>query len=389
MTAPATGPWSTGDRPRAAYVHVPFCARRCGYCNFTVVAGRLDLVGNYLRAIDRELSEYGEPAPIDTLFFGGGTPTQLAAPDLAALGRRVVAAFPLRAGYEWSLEANPLDLDPGRLSVLAELGVNRISLGAQSLRTDKLRVLERDHLPADVGQAVGGVRKALPGSRLSLDLIFGAPGETLSAWLSDLEAALALEPDHLSTYGLTFERGTTFWGRRLRGELAPLGEELEREMYLAAVERLTALGWEHYEVSNFARPGARCRHNEVYWDAREYFAVGPGAARYVAGERQVNHRSTSTYLARTLAGQSPVAERERLGAQDRAREALVLGLRRLAGIDEATFTARFGYTPATLGGPALDQFLDQGLLERCAGSLRLTRAGLVVSDALWPAFLRC
>ena len=227
------------------------------------------------------------------------------------------------------------------------------------------------------------------GMAVALDLIFGVPGETAEGWQADLDTALALEPDHVSTYGLTFERGTTFWNRLSHGKLARLDEELERSLFARAIDRLTAAGFEHYEVSNFARPGRRCRHNEAYWAGEQYFAAGPGATRYIAGVRESNHRSTTTYLKRVQAGQSPVAESESLALEDRARELLVFGLRRMEGVARDWFTARTGNSLDELGGESLERFLATGLLEDTGERIRLTREGLFVSDALWPDFLRC
>jgi oxygen-independent coproporphyrinogen-3 oxidase len=221
----------------------------------------------------------------------------------------------------------------------------------------------------------------------SLDLIFGVPGETLSVWRSDLQQAIDSGVPHISTYGLTFERGTQFWNRQLHGELHSLDDELEREMYALAIDMLTAAGYEHNEVSNFAKPGHRCRHNETYWSGDPFFAVGPGAARFIHGRREINHRSVTTYIRRMLAGQSPVAEVDELSPADRARELLVVGLRRLQGVDRATFTHRTGFTLEELVGKPLHRFVEQGLLSDDGQTIRLTRDGLFVSDSLWPHLL--
>jgi oxygen-independent coproporphyrinogen-3 oxidase len=263
--------------------------------------------------------------------------------------------------------------------------VNRISLGVQSFDPRKLQLLERTHGPADVRRIYPQVRAAFPS--VSLDLICAVPGETCDQWRADLEAALALEPDHLSIYTLTFEKGTTFWGRRLRGTLVPPDDESQRALLELAWDRLVGDGWEHYEVSNFARPGHRCRHNEVYWKGEPYFAVGPGAARYVDGCRATNHRSTVTYLRRVLSGSSPVAESERLSAVDRAREMLVFRLRMLEGISRAEFQQRSGCNLDELAGPQLRTFMAWGLVRDAGDRIRLTREGLLVSDALWPDLL--
>lgn len=373
--------------PRAAYLHVPFCRHRCGYCNFTLIAGREELVPRYLAALALELQQLNKPHEVDTLFFGGGTPTQLSADYLQQLFGLARQWFPLAAGGEFSVEANPLDLaDPRKIEVLAAAGVTRISLGVQSFSDRKLQLLERDHRQHDVEQAFAAARGIA--QSVSVDLIFGTPGETLAEWQTDINAALALHPDHLSTYGLTFERGTQFWNRLQREELARVEEDLERQFYEAVCDQLPAAGFEHYEVSNFAQAQQHCRHNEVYWLGGEYFAAGPGAARYLNGVREMNHRSTTTWMQRLFAGQSPVAEREELPAEDVARERLVFALRRLEGIVLAEFAATTGYEVATLIGPVLPRYLDLGLLELRGERLKLTRAGLLVSDAIWPAFLR-
>jgi oxygen-independent coproporphyrinogen-3 oxidase len=223
---------------------------------------------------------------------------------------------------------------------------------------------------------------------VSLDLIFGVPGESLDDWRRDLETAISLAPDHVSTYGLTFEKGTAFWSRLSHGELARIEEETERQMYEMAIDLLTAAGFEHYEVSNFARPGHRCRHNETYWRGGQYFAAGPGAARFIDGRRETNHRSTTTYIRRIFAGESPVAESEQLAPEDTARERLVFALRRLEGIDAEQFAAETGFSITALAGDALPRLIDLGLMEIAEGRLKLTRRGLLVSDAIWPEFLR-
>jgi oxygen-independent coproporphyrinogen-3 oxidase len=294
--------------------------------------------------------------------------------------------FPLAAGGEFSIEANPLDLTPERCDVFKEQGLTRISLGGQSFSSRKLAILERDHKPADLEKSFRAAAE-LAGS-VSLDLIFGVPNETLAEWEHDLQAALALRPQHISTYGLTIEKGTSFFPRVQRGQLVPANEDTSAVMYELAIDVLTAAGYEHYEVSNFALPGHRCRHNETYWLGRGYYAAGPGAARYVNGVREMNHRSTTTWLQRLARGESPVAEREELNAEDRARERLVFGLRRLAGIGFQEFAGETGYEVEALGGAALQRFVDQGFLEATAKTLRLTRKGLLISDSLWPHFLR-
>lgn len=394
MSSKASGDASTSDicqggmdraRPRAAYVHVPFCQHHCGYCSFTVLAGHDALIPDYLEAVERELALLQAPQPVETLYLGGGSPSHLPIPALERLLELLAAWFPLVRGGEFTVEVNPGEFDAACGELLRHYGVNRISVGAQSLRADKLRRLDRKHDPADVRLAVDVTRRM--GAHVAIDLIFAAEQESSDAWRSDLQAMLQLEPDHVSTYGLTLEKGTRFWTRRLHGTLEEVDEEAQRTMYLTAMEVLGEAGFDHYEVSNFARPGHRSRHNMTYWLGESYYGVGPGAARYVGGIRELNHRSTSTYIRRLLAGASPTAEREELSREARARERLVFGLRMLEGVDVADFARQTGFTLEELAASSIEWLVGLGMLARSGTRLQLTRQGLLVSDSLWPYLL--
>ncbi|MCA9114134.1 MAG: radical SAM family heme chaperone HemW, partial [Planctomycetaceae bacterium] len=255
MNAPADS--TAGPEPRAAYLHVPFCVHRCGYCDFTVVAGRDDLVPAWFEALETELALLETPRPVETLFLGGGTPTWLEPEDLARLLELATRWFPLLPQAEFSVEANPSGLDAGRMDVLARAGVNRISLGVQSFLDRDLELLERDHTAAQVEEVVGQLREVT--DNLSCDLIFAVPGQSLADWQHNLSTALRLGFGHISTYGLTIEKGTAFWSRSRKGQLPAVPDELERAMYETAMDHLTAAGLEQYEISSFARPGLRCR----------------------------------------------------------------------------------------------------------------------------------
>ncbi len=301
--------------PRAAYLHVPFCAHHCGYCDFAIAVGQDHQIELYLDALDAEMAMLGEPRPVRTLFIGGGTPTHLSAAQLARLLQSIRRWLPLGLGGEWSIEANPDTLDDDKVAVLADHGVTRVSLGAQSFHPHLLEVLDRRHVPAQVPQAVERVRRRI--AFVSLDLIFGAPGQTEAEWRADLAAALALAPDHVSTYGLTYEKGTPLWKRRERGQVRPLDEDAELALYSTAIDVLEAEGFAHYEISSFARPGRRCRHNEVYWANDAYFGFGMGAARYVGGRRELNMRDLNTYMRRVLSGEPATFQSEELGSEER------------------------------------------------------------------------
>ncbi len=372
-------------QPRAAYIHVPFCRHRCGYCNFTLIAGRDDLISDYLLALGHELSGLGAPRAVDTLYLGGGTPSHLPPPRLRELFECVLHWHPLAAGGELTVEVNPSDLDRDRAAVLGEFGVTRVSLGAQSFHPRKLRVLERDHAPADIFTCCDRIRDF--SGDVALDLIFAAPQETVAEFSQDLSHAVALEPVHISTYGLTYEPDTPFATRLARKQLQEVDEEDQRAMYLEAAHKLPAAGYEHYEVSNFALPSKRSRHNQVYWSGLPYYAAGPGASRYVNGRRETNYRSVPTYIRQVLSGASATWEIDELSLADRAREMLVIGLRRLEGIDRNDFHRRFGFPVDALCGESLGRLVANGLISDDGERIALTRAGLLVSDALWPELL--
>lgn len=367
-------------RPRSAYIHVPFCAHRCGYCDFTLVAGRDDLAGSYLDALELEIEHTNCCDELDTLFIGGGTPTHLQVDELDRLMRLLRDRFSLSTGAEFSVEANPAGLTDDKLDVLANGGVNRLSLGIQSFNDRDLVVLERDHHREELGPCIERVRQRF--RNVSFDLIFAVPGQTLDVWKDSLQSALQLQPDHLSTYGLTFEKGTSYWSRRNHGVLQQADEGLERDMYATAIDTLSATGFEQYEISSFARPGFRCVHNQVYWSGHPYQGFGPGAASYVDSRRMSNHRSTTTWLKQTLAGSSAVAESEQLEPDERAREFLVLSLRRLDGVSHEHFQQAMGSTLNELAGPQLSRLQEHGLISDDGELVRLTREGLFLFDTV-------
>ncbi len=370
-------PWQW---PRAAYVHIPFCARKCGYCDFASLAGAEDSADRYLSALAREMELLlGEPVEVATIFVGGGTPTRLNCRQLRRLTSILRQWLVLTPGGEWTVEANPGTLDLEKVEVLVEAGVNRVSLGAQSCQPAVLAALDRDHGRAEVERALELVRSSFP--RWSLDLIFGVPGSSLSLWLDDLEIARALGPAHLSCYGLVFEKGTALWGQWQSGQVFPVDEELERTMYEATIDRLADLGLSMYEISNFARPGHECRHNLVYWANEAYFGFGLGAARYIRGVRSVNTRDLQGYLRRIESGIPATGPSEELSPEAQARETAILMLRRVAlGIDRHQFRHRTGFDLDTLLGPTLERFKSSGHLHDDRQRVRLSREGLFIAD---------
>jgi oxygen-independent coproporphyrinogen-3 oxidase len=372
--------------PRAAYVHIPFCAHHCGYCDFAVATGQDHLVDLYLEALSMELATLQQPQRVQTIFLGGGTPTYLSAAQLARLLETIAAWLPLAEGGEFSVEANPGTLASDKIAVLADHGVNRLSLGAQSFHPQLLRVLERDHKPADVPTAVEAVRRRI--RRLSLDLIFGVPGQTLADWQNDLNQALSLKPDHVSTYGLTYEKGTRLWKQERQGEVRRLNEDNELELYACAIDTLQGNGFEHYEISSFAKPDCRCRHNQVYWANEAYFGFGMGAARNVQGRRELNTRHLHGYIRKVLSGDSPIIQCESLEPVERARETMALQLRRREGIQRDEYYRQTGLSLDAVAGPAVARHVALEMLEDDGARVALTRKGKYVADAVIQGLLK-
>ena len=366
--------------PRAAYLHIPFCAHRCGYCDFAISVGRDDLMPLYVEALALELAGLETPRPVDTIFIGGGTPTHLPLRELEIVLQAIRRWLPLTPGGEFSIESNPESLDRDKCRLLADAGVTRVSIGVQTFQPHLLKALDRIHSSEQIAPAITAVKES--GLKLSLDLIFGAPGATPLDWQRDLTEAVAYGTGHISAYGLTYEKGTPLWKDRERGRLTALAEDDELAMYDHAIDFLAAHGFEQYEISNFAKPGRRCRHNERYWANEAYYGFGVGAARYVDASRELNVRSTPEYIRRVLAGELPTFQSEVLAPLDRAYETLAVQLRRAEGIRFAAFEMQTGLAFDSLVESRLPALLERGLLLRDDAGVRLTRAGQRLADAI-------
>ena len=351
---------------RAAYVHVPFCRRVCPYCDFAVVAGRADLAGRYTAALLAEIRTAEPfPAPLDAVFVGGGTPSQLTAGALASILQAIAERFGLVPGAEVSLEANPEDWSARLAEALVEAGFNRVSLGAQSFDTGVLAALGRQHRPEQAAGAVAAARRAGFAS-VGLDLIFGTPGESAASWAVSVRRALECGIDHLSTYALTVERGTALSRAVAAGAPRP-DPDFQADRYEEAVRLATGGGLVRYETSNFARPGHACLYNLITWAQGEYEGAGAGAHRHRDGTRSWNVRRVDRYVERIEAGAPAVSGGETPGPWDREQERLVLGLRRVAGVEGGAGGRRLVESP---GGRRL---LEAGVLELAGGRLRVAR----------------
>ena len=373
----------TAPTPVGLYVHVPYCPRKCGYCDFYSVPIAGEATNAYVEAMLAELAGRWarEPMTARTCFIGGGTPTALPADQLRRLltGVRDVAQLP--AGIEWTVEANPGTVDETQATVLAEAGVNRVSLGAQSFEPAELRVLDREHEPAAVRASLEALRR-VGIANLSLDLIFGVPGQTEASWARSLAAAVSLGVQHISCYGLTYEPGTPMTGRLVRGELTRCDEPLEAALFEQTLDTLSAAGFEAYEISNYAQPGRRCAHNLIYWHNEPYLGVGPSAAGCVGRRRYRNVADVAEYVARAQAGQPVEAEIEQLGDEAVMHELLLMQLRLAEGVSRSVFRDRTGHDPATLLEGPVARLTDAGLLQVSDTHLSLTRAGRLVGDAV-------
>ncbi|MFI6348966.1 radical SAM family heme chaperone HemW [Streptomyces sp. NPDC050560] len=372
------------------YLHVPYCATRCGYCDFNtytatelvgsggVLASRdnyADLLTDEIRLARKVLGD--DPRPVRTVFVGGGTPTLLDPADLVRALHTLADEFGLADDAEITTEANPETVDPASLAALREGGFNRISFGMQSDRPHVLRVLERGHTPGRPQECVAEARAA-GFEHVNLDLIYGTPGESDDDWRASLDAALGAGPDHVSAYALIVEDGTRLAQRIRRGEIPPTDDDVHADRYLIAEEALTAAGLTWYEVSNWAAsPAARCRHNELYWRGADWWGAGPGAHSHVGGVRWWNAKHPGAYAARLARGHSPGAGREVLTDEDRRVERVLLELRLGDGCPLSLLRPE--------GLAAAHRHAEGGLLEPkplAAGRAVLTLRGRLLADAV-------
>jgi oxygen-independent coproporphyrinogen-3 oxidase len=374
------------------YVHVPFCRLVCAYCDFVTVGGRGAEIPRYAEALLAELALRPASGQLATIYFGGGTPSLLSPVAVA----RVVEA----AARQWrtqpseiTLEANPSAREAPNWAGLQAAGVNRVSLGIQSLRDPELRALARGQTAAE-GLAAFAKARAAGFANLSVDLIYGIPGQSLPDWRDGLSRALALEPDHLSLYALQLalapdewaappRRGALRWRRRM---VARQDDGLAAALYEAAEELLERAGYIHYELSSWARPGRESRHNSAYWERCPYTGIGAGAHSFDGATRSWNERDLDHYLARTEAGERALAGDERLDEPTRAFEAVALGLRRVAGFSGSAFAAEFGQDPQERWPVAVEEQVAAGLLEVEGDAIRLTARGRLFANEALVAF---
>lgn len=361
----------------AAYVHIPFCSAICPYCDFAVVARKDHLVDRYVAALLAEIDMASPWRPLDAVYLGGGTPSHVAARKLAAVLARLDGVHGLKADAELSIEANPEDFDPFKAGGLRSAGFNRVSFGAQSFDRGVLGGLGRRHRPGQIADAVVAARQA-GFVNVSIDLIFGTPGETNESWRSTLREALRLEPDHVSAYALTVERGTPLGRAVATGAAAP-DPDVQADRYEMAESILGAAGLSRYEVSNWSRPGFECRYNLTVWAQGEYEAYGNGAHGFRDGRRFRNVRRLEAYLDAVEAGSSPRSGHDRVGDWDAELDRLFVGLRRTVGVRHGPGTS------ALLASEEGRLLMSEGVIEEWSGRLRVARP--LLTDAVHRSVL--
>jgi oxygen-independent coproporphyrinogen-3 oxidase len=389
------------------YLHIPFCHVKCHYCDFTSYAGVLRLREPFVAALRDEIAyagwqsrrEDGEKRRCRTIFFGGGTPSLLSAEQVALLLAAARDAFDVDPDAEISLEANPGALEYGHLDELRSLGVNRLSMGAQSFDAALLRWMGRIHSPEDVERAFEAARAA-GFDNINLDFMYALPGQTLESWIATLERALALKPDHLSLYSLIVEEHTPLHRWVSEGKVAPPDDDLAADMYDHARERLREAGYIHYEISNWARPGRECAHNLTYWRNLPYIGLGAGAHSWYAGRRFVEAKSLREYTERVnttwasprrdagaMHPAAAVIEEEVISRELEMAETVMLGMRLTAGVDLADFERRYGQALESVFAERLREARAAWLVETVEGRLRLTEQGTLLGNEVFAALL--
>jgi len=388
MDAPPLHTW----KPRALYIHIPFCTNKCFYCDFNSYVAEGQPIDAYLDALEREMERTVAALPperIDTVFVGGGTPTVLNPAQMARFLASVRRHFPLAPDAEYTMEANPGTTDSAKLAVMREGGVNRVSFGAQSFDNRLLKAIGRIHEADDVIRSVADA-KAAGFANLSIDLMFGLPNQKLHHLQDSVSRALELDLPHYSLYSLKVEENTLFHRLYERGELPLPEEEEEAAMYEHLIERLTGAGYSHYEISNFARPGFESRHNTVYWRNEPYYGLGAGAHGYALGRRHMNIRGVQPYIDAAME-RLPRLETLEVSPDEAMEDFMMVGLRLRGGVYEADFRRQFG-PGARLKqrfGEPLARLCEQGLLERTSDGegYRLTRRGVMLGNEVFGAFL--
>ena len=371
-------------KPTSAYVHIPFCTQICYYCDFSKVFIKNQPVDSYLEHLLEEFRSY-DIQKLRTLYIGGGTPTALSAPQLEVLLDGLTKHLDLSVLEELTIEANPGDLDADKIAVLKQSPVNRVSLGVQTFDDKMLKKIGRSHLEKDIYENID--RLKLAGfDNISIDLIYALPGQTMAQVKDNVAKAISLDIPHMSLYSLILENHTVFMNRMRRGKLPLPKEELEAEMFEYIIAELERSGFEHYEISNFSKPGFESRHNLMYWDNAEYYGIGAGASGYVNGVRYKNHGPIRHYLSAVETGNARITE-EHLSQREQMEEEMFLGLRKKSGVSMARFEEKFERSFDGLYGEIIRDLVQQGLMQIDGDRVRMTKRGLFLGDTVAERFI--
>ena len=391
------------DEPIAVYVHIPFCLSKCNYCDFNTYEGIESLMPTFVNALSSEIDLWGKRLhrpDVSTVFFGGGTPSYLPAESISRLLMRLCEATNIAPSAEITLEANPDDVNSENADAWLDAGFNRISIGVQSFNEQILHALSRRH---DSKQAVSAVATARSAGfeNISIDLMFGLPNQSLTTWENSLRRAIELKTDHLSLYGLQIEPGTPLQRYVLRGSLPKPDDDLAADMYEMAMDHLHEAGYEHYEISNWCRPGFRSHHNLAYWLNQPYLGVGPGAHSSLMGRRFANMKSPRRYISAISSaehtdksGSAPISEGfiavdflEATSPEMAMAETMMLGMRLSEGVTKSEFKQRFDIAMCDVYGTAISNLVATGLIEDDGDRIRLTRRGKLLGNVVFEAFI--
>jgi oxygen-independent coproporphyrinogen-3 oxidase len=371
------------------YIHIPFCRSRCSYCDFATGIYESELASAYVQAIGKEIREWQRvetPPTVDTIYFGGGTPSTLSPDQLRYILATVYDRFTVSSSAEITLEMNPGALSLGTIQAFRELGINRASFGAQTFDDRELARLGRSHTVADTHQTFADLRKA-GFDNVNFDLIAGLPGQTLSGWRRNIETAISMRPEHLSFYLLEVHEGTPLAEHIRAGKQPKPDDDLAVKMYELMLERSFEAGYEHYEISNLCLPGFESRHNTKYWTGATYYGFGCSAHSYDGSLRRwANQRDIGRYISAIEANESPIAQTWELSEHDRRSEKIFLGLRLMKGISLREYEASFGEDIRKRYRDDFERFLEAGLIEEQGDFLKLTRTGALLSNEVFSAF---
>ena len=369
------------------YIHIPFCKRRCIYCDFFSTT-RSEEKPAYIHALCQELEmrkDYLEGEEIETIYLGGGTPSQLSEDELKEIFTYIYKVYSVSPDAEITLEANPDDLTPEYVAMLRQLPINRISMGIQTFQEETLKLLHRRHTAQQAIEAFKRCRKA-GFQNISIDLMYGLPGETLDTWKEDLQQAIALHPEHISAYHLIYEEGTALWKLREQHQVEEADEDLSLTLFSTLIDELTTAGYQHYEISNFCLPGLHSRHNSSYWTGKKYLGCGPSAHSFNGCSRQWNVASLEKYIRDILKGK-PDFEIEELDLYTRYNDFVITSIRTCWGMSLSRLRSEYGEELYCYCLRMAKPHLDEGVLEISDDVLKLTRKGIFISDGIMSDLL--